>query len=187
MEYIPSLHRVVSFFKTPCCCCCCYLENQNFQNFQTTQAFYIHKGTSQNSLSTTLNTARAWWTQIWFTPLVSWKEGLEYVKSLAHSLKLWCLGWEHERRRHVVRREESASIVAPPPPSPPPTSTTLSCAKAKCQKAALECWTEALEHPLPGKHCHFSDEQLAGEVRSFNKQIFPDWSMIGQAYYIVLS
>lgn len=134
-------------------------KNQNFQNFQTIQAFYIHNGTWQNSLSTTFNTARAWWTQIWFTPLVSWKEGLEYVKSLAHSLKLWCLGWEHERRRHVVRRAESA----------PPTSTTLSCAKAKCHKAALESWTEALEHPLPGKHCHFSDEQLLALKGSLGK------------------
>lgn len=82
-------------------------KNQNFQNFQTIQAFYIHNGTSQNSLSTTFNTTRAWWTQIWFTPLVSWKEGLEYVKSFAYSLRLWCLGWERERQRYV--HEEPAS------------------------------------------------------------------------------
>ena len=158
-------------------------KNQNFQNFQTIQAFYIHNGTWQNSLSTTFNTARAWWTQIWFTPLVSWKEGLEYVKSLAHSLKLWCLGWEHERRRHVVRRAESA---------PPHLNHSLVCQSEMPQSSA---WVlnRGTRTSFTRKTMSFfrraalGTKGVAGEVRSFNKQIFPDRSMIGQAYYIVLS
>ena len=85
VEYIPWLHRFVRFFKTPCCCCC-YLEKSELpklSDYSSLLPTELHK----NSLSTTFHTARAWWTQIWFTPLVRWSKGSEYVKSFAHSLK----------------------------------------------------------------------------------------------------